>query len=169
MHFVIISSWDDPLIQFEEETNSFHFIFFRAVALNFFRGLEQMKPSFFLLGPLWLLILSSLFLSSGLASSWSPCLFDTLGPCPWPGLDSPWLSTFNLAVWYTESSSYHPQKDGFIPDSELAAFGRRNVFSLMWYSCKFFQLAWKLRYSDVPKGLPEGAASCSWALNKGRQ
>lgn len=88
---------DDPLIQFEEETNSFHFIFLRAVALNFFRGLEQMKPSFFFLGPLWLLILSSLFLASGLASSWSPCPFETLGPCPWPGLDSPWLSTFNLA------------------------------------------------------------------------
>ena len=69
--------------------------FFRAVALNFFfRGLEQMKPSFFLLGPPWLLILSSLFL----ASSWSPCLFETLGPCPWLGLDSPWLSTFHLAA-----------------------------------------------------------------------
>ncbi|XP_021888445.1 LOW QUALITY PROTEIN: uncharacterized protein LOC110807581, partial [Carica papaya] len=74
---------DDPLIQFEEEMNSFHFIFLRAVALNFFRGLEQMKPSFFFLGPLWLLILSSLFLASGLASSWSPCPFETLGPCPW--------------------------------------------------------------------------------------
>jgi len=57
-----------------------------------------MKPSFFLLGPLWLLILSSLFLASGLASSWSACLFDdTLGPCPWPGLDSHWRRTFHDA------------------------------------------------------------------------
>ncbi|OIW14211.1 hypothetical protein TanjilG_21351 [Lupinus angustifolius] len=53
------------------------------------------SPPYFLLGLLWLLILSSLFLASGLASSCSPSLFKTLGP--WPGLDSPWLSTFNLA------------------------------------------------------------------------
>ncbi|CAL0314996.1 unnamed protein product [Lupinus luteus] len=53
------------------------------------------SPPDFLLGLLWLLILSSLFLASGLASSCSPSLFETLGP--WPGLDSPWLSTFNLA------------------------------------------------------------------------
>ena len=56
--------------------------FFRAVTLNFFRGLEQMKPFFFLLGPLWLLILSSLFLASGLASSWGPCLFRYFRPLP---------------------------------------------------------------------------------------
>ena len=53
-----------------------------------------MKPSFFLLGPLWLLILNSLFLASGLASSWSPCLFDTLGPCPWLGLAPPPLAKY---------------------------------------------------------------------------
>ncbi|CAA2967973.1 rab3 GTPase-activating non-catalytic subunit [Olea europaea subsp. europaea] len=53
--------------------------------------------AFFLLGPLWLLILSLLLLASNLAFSWSPCLFDTLGPCPCPGLNSPWLSTFNDA------------------------------------------------------------------------
>ncbi|OIW15498.1 hypothetical protein TanjilG_32902 [Lupinus angustifolius] len=47
------------------------------------------SPPYFLLGLLWLLILSSLFLASGLASSCSPSLFETLGP--WPGLDSPWL------------------------------------------------------------------------------
>lgn len=41
--------------------------------------------------------LAFLGLRLGLASSCSPCLFETLGPCPWPGLDSPWLSTFNLA------------------------------------------------------------------------
>jgi len=56
--------------------------FFRAVTLNFFRGLEQMKPFFFLLGPLWLLILCSLFLASGLASSWGPCLFRYFRPLP---------------------------------------------------------------------------------------
>ena len=38
-----------------------------------------MKPFFFLIGPLWLLILSSLFLALGLDSSWDPCLFHTLG------------------------------------------------------------------------------------------
>ena len=60
-----------------------------------------MKPSFFLLGPLWLLILNSLFLASGLASSWSPCLFDTLGPCPWLGLDPPPLSLGHFGVGWS--------------------------------------------------------------------
>lgn len=58
---------DAPLIVFEEETNSYHF-FFRAVAFDFFKGLG-VDEVFFLLGPLWLLILSSLFLALGLASA----------------------------------------------------------------------------------------------------
>ncbi|KAK4412227.1 hypothetical protein Salat_2964000 [Sesamum alatum] len=60
------------------------------------RGLEQMKPSFFLLGPLWLLILSSLFLASDLASSWSPCLFFCF-TLAWSRLPL-WPSSYDVVV-----------------------------------------------------------------------
>lgn len=63
----ILLSFPETLIEFDFETNSYHF-FFRAVAFDFFKG-DGVDEVFFLLGPLWLLILSSLFLALGLAEA----------------------------------------------------------------------------------------------------